>query len=84
MYIVYRLFEDRLIQLYVAFEGHTRTSLLRTLNSSGHFSSDEWLMPETRQLFEKQAQRQKQLAIGIINMYYFTVCFSTSRPLRVF
>lgn len=42
--------------------GHTRTSLLRTLNSQGKFSSDEWLLPETRQLFEKQAARQKKLA----------------------
>ncbi|XP_053399868.1 von Willebrand factor A domain-containing protein 3B-like isoform X2 [Mercenaria mercenaria] len=42
--------------------GHTRTSLLRTLNSQGKFNSDEWLLPETRQLFEKQASRQKKLA----------------------
>ncbi|KAL4230601.1 Von Willebrand factor A [Mactra antiquata] len=42
--------------------GHTRTSLLRTLNSQGKFNSDEWLLPETRQLFEKQASRQKTLA----------------------
>ena len=44
--------------------GHTRTSLLRTLNSSGHFNAEEWLLPETRQLFEKQAARQKKLAQG--------------------
>ncbi|WAR00111.1 VWA3B-like protein [Mya arenaria] len=42
--------------------GHTRTSLLRTLNSQGSFDPEEWLLPETKQLFEKQATRQKRLA----------------------
>ncbi|KAL3878601.1 hypothetical protein ACJMK2_030937 [Sinanodonta woodiana] len=41
--------------------GHTRTSLLRTLNSSGSFQPEEWLLPETRQLFERQAYKQKTL-----------------------
>ena len=49
---------------FILFTGHTRTSLLRTLNSSGSFNADEWLLPETRQLFEKQAARQKKLAQG--------------------
>ncbi|XP_052792048.1 von Willebrand factor A domain-containing protein 3B-like [Mya arenaria] len=44
--------------------GHTRTSLLRTLNSQGSFDPEEWLLPETKQLFEKQATRQKRLAQG--------------------
>lgn len=42
---------------------HTKTSMLRTLNSSGRFSPNEWLLPETRSLFEKQAERQKELAL---------------------
>ena len=50
--------------LAILSSGHTRTSLLRTLNSSGSFNADEWLLPETRQLFEKQAVRQKKLALG--------------------
>ncbi|CAH1777455.1 unnamed protein product [Owenia fusiformis] len=37
---------------------HTRTSLLRTLGSSGHFEESEWLLPETKELFEKQYERQ--------------------------
>ncbi|CAC5414532.1 unnamed protein product [Mytilus coruscus] len=41
---------------------HTRTSLLRTMTSTGRFDPDEWLLPETRQLFEKQAKQQQQLA----------------------
>ncbi|VDH98103.1 Hypothetical predicted protein [Mytilus galloprovincialis] len=41
---------------------HTRTSLLRTMTSTGRFDPDEWLLPETRQLFEKQAKHQQQLA----------------------
>lgn len=45
--------------------GHTKTSMLRTLNSSGRFSPNEWLLPETRALFEKQAERQKELALGM-------------------
>lgn len=45
--------------------GHTKTSMLRTLNSSGRFSPNEWLLPETRSLFEKQAERQKELALGM-------------------
>ncbi|XP_046543869.1 von Willebrand factor A domain-containing protein 3B-like [Haliotis rubra] len=40
---------------------HTRTSLLRTLNSSGRFTSSKWLLPETQQLFERQAERQHEL-----------------------
>jgi len=47
------------------FPGHTRTSLLRTLNSQGNFDPEEWLLPETRQLFETQASRQKRLAQGM-------------------
>ncbi|XP_041356704.1 von Willebrand factor A domain-containing protein 3B-like isoform X3 [Gigantopelta aegis] len=42
-------------------QGHTKTSLLRTLNSSGRFTSSEWLLPETKQLFQTQAQRQQKL-----------------------
>ena len=34
---------------------HTRTSLLRTLNSN---INTEWLLPETRALFEQQWKRQ--------------------------
>ena len=41
---------------------HTRTSLLRTMTSTGRFDPDEWLLPETRHLFEKQAKQQQQLA----------------------
>jgi hypothetical protein len=55
----------------MSFTGHTRTSLLRTLNSQGKFNSDEWLLPETRQLFEKQATRQKKLAQGILSYNVF-------------
>ncbi|XP_012936015.1 uncharacterized protein LOC101846493 [Aplysia californica] len=42
--------------------GHTRTSLLRTLNSSGRFSPNEWLLPETKQLFQLQVERQRDMA----------------------
>ncbi|GFR58512.1 von Willebrand factor A domain-containing protein 3B [Elysia marginata] len=42
--------------------GHTRTSMLRTLNSSGRFSPNEWLLPETKSLFQVQAERQKEIA----------------------
>ncbi|KAL8616726.1 hypothetical protein ACOMHN_017764 [Nucella lapillus] len=41
---------------------HTRTSLLRTLNSSGRFTPSEWLLPETAQLFDQQSHRQRHLA----------------------
>ncbi|RUS89184.1 hypothetical protein EGW08_003063, partial [Elysia chlorotica] len=41
---------------------HTRTSMLRTLNSSGRFSPNEWLLPETKSLFQVQAERQKEIA----------------------
>lgn len=37
--------------------GQTRTSLLRTLNSSVH---SDWLLPETRELFDKQWRRQQR------------------------
>ena len=42
--------------------GHTRTSMMRTLNSSGRFSPNEWLLPETKSLFQVQAERQKEIA----------------------
>ena len=38
---------------------HTRTSLLRTLNSN---INSEWLLPETRALFEQQMKRQQAAA----------------------
>ncbi|XP_059179164.1 von Willebrand factor A domain-containing protein 3B-like isoform X2 [Physella acuta] len=41
--------------------GHTRTSILRTLTSSGRFSPGEWLLPETKSLFQIQAERQKEI-----------------------
>ncbi|XP_013387557.1 von Willebrand factor A domain-containing protein 3B [Lingula anatina] len=44
--------------------GHTRTSLLRTLSSSARFSSNEWLLPETRELFDKQAKRLEEEVEG--------------------
>ena len=31
---------------------------MRTLNSSGRFSPNEWLLPETSRLFEQQSDRQ--------------------------
>ncbi|XP_071086987.1 von Willebrand factor A domain-containing protein 3B-like [Haliotis cracherodii] len=40
---------------------HTRTSLLRTLNSAGRFTRSKWLLPETKQLFDRQAERQHEL-----------------------
>ncbi|XP_064636642.1 von Willebrand factor A domain-containing protein 3B-like isoform X2 [Lineus longissimus] len=40
---------------------HTRTSLLRTLSSAGKFEDAEWLLPETKELFERQWERQKKL-----------------------
>ena len=52
----------------VQCSGHTKTSMLRTLNSSGRFSPNEWLLPETRALFERQAEKQKQLAIGMVKV----------------
>lgn len=48
--------------------GHTRTSLLRTLNSNGRFSPSEWLLPETSTLFEQQAERQRQLAEMLVEL----------------
>ncbi|CAL1540981.1 unnamed protein product [Lymnaea stagnalis] len=44
------------------YAAHTRTSLLRTLSSSGRFSPSEWLLPETKTLFQQQAERQRQIA----------------------
>ncbi|XP_076467947.1 von Willebrand factor A domain-containing protein 3B-like isoform X2 [Babylonia areolata] len=44
------------------WKGHTRTSLLRTMTSSGRFSPSEWVLPETSKLFEQQSNRQRQLA----------------------
>ncbi|PVD34305.1 hypothetical protein C0Q70_05576 [Pomacea canaliculata] len=41
---------------------HTRTSLFRTMSSSGRFSPSGWLLPETSQLFERQACHQQSLA----------------------
>ncbi|KAH9498636.1 von Willebrand factor A domain-containing protein 3B, partial [Bulinus truncatus] len=41
---------------------HTKTSMLRTLSSSGRFSPNEWLLPETKSLFNHQQTRQKTLA----------------------
>ncbi|XP_076446673.1 von Willebrand factor A domain-containing protein 3B-like isoform X2 [Babylonia areolata] len=42
--------------------GHTRTSLLRTMTSSGRFTPSEWLLPETEQLFDQQSDRHRHLA----------------------
>lgn len=36
---------------------HTRTSLLRTLNTG---EQGEWLLPETKEVLERQWQRQKE------------------------
>ena len=40
---------------------HTRTSMLRTLASKTSFQDPEWLLPETRKIFQKQAQRQQNI-----------------------
>ncbi|XP_074651656.1 von Willebrand factor A domain-containing protein 3B-like [Tubulanus polymorphus] len=40
---------------------HTKTSLLRTLSSSGRFSPDAWLLPETREIFDRQWERQRKM-----------------------
>ncbi|KAK0045323.1 von Willebrand factor A domain-containing protein 3B-like isoform X1 [Biomphalaria pfeifferi] len=38
---------------------HTKTSMMRTLSSSGRFSPNEWLLPETKYLFNRQENNQK-------------------------
>jgi hypothetical protein len=37
------------------------------MTSTGRFDPDEWLLPETRHLFEKQAKQQQQLAEGMFD-----------------
>jgi len=46
--------------------GHTRTSLMRASDTGagGRFSEPEIILPETRALFERQAQRKKKLIAG--------------------
>ena len=53
---------------------HTRTSLLRTLNSN---INTEWLLPETRALFEQQWKRQLNAAGKYFNFaQHFTFKFT--------
>lgn len=42
----------------VDITAHTRTSLLRTLSSSGRFTPDAWLLPETKEVLDRQTNRQ--------------------------
>ncbi len=44
---------------------HTRTSLLRTLNTG---EQGEWLLPETKEVLERQWQRQKDDDNGNCNV----------------
>ncbi len=50
---------------FIVFVGHTKTSLLRTLSTSGGFNSPEWLLPETKELFEQQWLRQQKVDKGM-------------------
>nr|XP_006818317.1 PREDICTED: von Willebrand factor A domain-containing protein 3B-like [Saccoglossus kowalevskii] len=40
--------------------GHTKTSLMRTMSSTSFDPSKQWMLPETRELFEKQWSKFKQ------------------------
>jgi hypothetical protein len=70
-------------QFIALLSAHTRTSLLRQLGGKGgQFDEPVWLLPETRALFIKQAERQKQLVDGWKKIQYALIiipiiCFST-------
>lgn len=52
------------INVVVSHAAHTRTSLMRASVAGGHFCEPEFILPETRLLFERQAQRKKQILAG--------------------
>ena len=44
--------------------GHTRTSIMRLSIGGGHFVEPEIILPETRAMFERQADRKKKALAG--------------------
>ena len=58
------LFDWRLCNVDAA---QTKTSILRTLGCREHASDPEWMLPETRKLFDKQWARQERIRQGGCN-----------------
>ena len=46
--------------------GHTRTSILRLSIGGGQFTEPEIILPETRAIFERQAQRKMKALAGTL------------------
>ena len=44
--------------------GQTKTSILRTLGCREHMNDPDWMLPETRKLFDKQWARQERIKQG--------------------
>ena len=44
--------------------GQTKTSILRSLGCREHMNDPDWMLPETRKLFDKQWARQERIRQG--------------------
>ena len=48
---------------------------MRTLSASaGHFQEKEWMLPETRELLERQEERKRRLLSGLYMIRYTEHC----------
>ena len=54
-------------KMIILCAAHTRTSILRLSIGGGHFTEPEIILPETRALFERQAQRKNKALAGSVD-----------------